>query len=69
MEIDEFEIAGALLGSPVELVKCKTIDVEVPADAEYVIEGEILAGHMKTRAPMANIPGMRPTARPATSLR
>src|ERR1700691_3091042 len=44
MEIDEFEIAGALLGQPIELVKCKTIDIEVPAQAEIVIEGEILAG-------------------------
>ncbi len=48
MEIDEFEIAGALLGQPIELVKCKTIDVEVPAQAEIVIEGEILAGQAIT---------------------
>jgi 2,5-furandicarboxylate decarboxylase 1 len=39
--IDELEIAGALLGEPVELVKCETIDIEVPAQAELVIEGEI----------------------------
>jgi UbiD family decarboxylase len=43
MEVDEFDVAGALLGRPVELVRCKTIDVEVPAQAEYVLEGEILA--------------------------
>ena len=36
---DEFEIAGALRGSPVPLVRCATIDALVPADAEIVIEG------------------------------
>jgi len=36
---DEFELMGALRGSPVPVVKCKTIDVMVPADAEYVLEG------------------------------
>ncbi len=40
-EIDELEIAGALRGSPVEVVKCKTVDLEVPATSEYVIEGKI----------------------------
>lgn len=39
---DEFELAGALAGAPVELVKCETVDLEVPADAEIVIEGELL---------------------------
>ncbi len=37
--IDEFDYAGGLRGSPVELVKCETVDIEVPATAEYVIEG------------------------------
>jgi len=31
--------AGALRGAPIEVVKCQTIDVDVPADAEIVIEG------------------------------
>ncbi len=39
---DEFAIAGGLHGAPVELVKCRTVDVEVPADAEIVLEGELL---------------------------
>ncbi|MEE8204511.1 MAG: UbiD family decarboxylase [Dehalococcoidales bacterium] len=38
---DEFGIAGALRGEPVELVKCRTIELEVPANAEVVLEGEI----------------------------
>lgn len=37
-ELDEMEIAGAFRGAPLELVKCETIDVEVPANAEIVIE-------------------------------
>lgn len=36
---DEFAYAGGLRGAPVELVKCETVDLEVPATAEYVIEG------------------------------
>lgn len=39
---DEFDFAGALRGQAVELVKCETSDLEVPASAEYIIEAEIL---------------------------
>ncbi len=38
---DEFAFAGGLRGAPVDLVKCETVDLEVPATAEYVIEGEL----------------------------
>ncbi|MGN8876394.1 UbiD family decarboxylase [Pseudoflavonifractor sp. HCP28S3_F10] len=41
---DELEVAGAIRGGPVDVVKCVTSDVLVPATAEYVIEGEILPG-------------------------
>src|SRR3984893_9999102 len=51
MEVDEFDVAGALLGRPVELVNCKTIDIEVPAQAEFVLEGEILADTFEDEAP------------------
>ena len=40
-EQDELAVAGGLAGEPLELVKCKTVDLEVPANAEIVIEGEI----------------------------
>lgn len=43
-EIDEFHLAGALRQAPVEMVKCKTIDIEVPATAEWVFEGYIYPG-------------------------
>ena len=41
-ELDELELAGTLGGEPLEMVKCETIDLEVPARAEIVLEGEIL---------------------------
>jgi 4-hydroxy-3-polyprenylbenzoate decarboxylase len=45
--VDEFAVAGGLVGEPVELVKCKTVDLEVPASAEIVIEGEVLTDVME----------------------
>jgi len=39
---DEYGLAGAFRGSPIDLVKCETVDLEVPATSEIVIEGEIL---------------------------
>ncbi|HSS39114.1 MAG TPA: UbiD family decarboxylase, partial [Polyangia bacterium] len=39
--IDEFLFAGFLRRKPVELVKCKTIDLEVPASADFVLEGYV----------------------------
>lgn len=41
-DFDEFGISGGLSREPVPLVKCKTVDLEVPADAELVLEGELL---------------------------
>ena len=38
---DEFELAGYLRGEPVEMVTCKSIDLDVPAHAELVLEGEL----------------------------
>ncbi len=38
---DEIDIAGALEGGPVEMVRCKTIDLEVPAHAEIILEGRV----------------------------
>jgi 2,5-furandicarboxylate decarboxylase 1 len=37
---NDFEVAGGLRGAPIELVRCKTIDLDVPAHAEFVIEFE-----------------------------
>ncbi|GFK92474.1 3-octaprenyl-4-hydroxybenzoate carboxy-lyase [Fundidesulfovibrio magnetotacticus] len=40
-EIDEFLFAGFIRQSPVELVRCKTCDLEVPANAQFVLEGYV----------------------------
>jgi 4-hydroxy-3-polyprenylbenzoate decarboxylase len=42
--IDEYDLAGGLQNQPVQLVKCQSIDHEVPADSEIVIEGIIKPG-------------------------
>ena len=39
--VDEFHVAGALKQEPLEMVKCQTIDVEVPATSEWVFEGYV----------------------------
>jgi UbiD family decarboxylase len=57
MEVDEYDLAGALLGGPVELVRCKTIDVEVPAEAEIVLEGELLASTHEAEGPFGEYTG------------
>ena len=40
--MNEMSVAGALHGEPIQMVKCETVDLEVPANAEIVLEGEIL---------------------------
>ena len=57
MEVDEFDIAGALLGRPIDLVACRTIDVEVPAEAEIVLEGEIMADELEDEGPFGEYTG------------
>jgi UbiD family decarboxylase len=57
MEVDELGLAGGLLGRPVDLVKCRTIDLEVPADAEIVLEGEILAEIREEEGPYGEYTG------------
>lgn len=42
--VDEFQIAGALRGEPLEMVKCQTIDMLVPATSEFVFEGVVRPG-------------------------
>ena len=39
--VSELEVAGALAGEPIEVVRCETVDIDVPASAEIVFEGEI----------------------------
>jgi 2,5-furandicarboxylate decarboxylase 1 len=54
---DERAIMGALLGEPLELVKCETSDVLVPAHAELVLEGEILPAARTPEGPFGEFTG------------
>jgi 2,5-furandicarboxylate decarboxylase 1 len=51
--LDEFEIAGGYLGEAVRLVKCETVDLEVPADAEIVLEGHIPPHYREDEGPFS----------------
>lgn len=53
---DELEIAGALQGGPLPVVKCLTNDVRVPANAEIVIEGKILPKVREPEGPFGEFP-------------
>jgi 4-hydroxy-3-polyprenylbenzoate decarboxylase len=62
--IDELMLAGFLRGAPVELVKAKTVDVEVPANAEIVLEGYIAKGELETEGPFGDHTGYYSPAEP-----
>jgi 2,5-furandicarboxylate decarboxylase 1 len=53
---DELEIAGALQGRPLPVVKCLTSDIRVPAEAEIVIEGRFLPGVREPEGPFGEFP-------------
>lgn len=55
---DEMEVAGALQGAPVDVVRCRTSDLLVPADCEVVIEGEIEVGETVEEGPVSEYHGM-----------
>ncbi|MBI2979320.1 MAG: UbiD family decarboxylase [Chloroflexi bacterium] len=55
--VSEYGIAGGLAGAPVELVKCQTVDIEVPATAETVIEGEIPTDYLEREGPFGEHTG------------
>jgi 4-hydroxy-3-polyprenylbenzoate decarboxylase len=55
--IDELMLAGFLRGEPVELVQCRTVDLEVPARAEIVIEGYIAKGELRDEGPFGDHTG------------
>lgn len=56
-ERDEVEVAGALAGAPINMVRCKTLDLLVPAEAEMVIEGLVDAEYLEPEAPFGESHG------------
>lgn len=55
--VDEMIFAGFLRGEPVELVKCKTVDLEVPAHAEFVLEGYVEPFERRIEGPFGDHTG------------
>src|SRR4030042_6218310 len=55
--VDEFAVAGGWRKRPVELTPCETIDLEVPATAEIVLEGEIYPGERAREGPFGEYTG------------
>jgi len=56
-DLDEMLIAGFMRSSPVEMVKCQTCDLEVPANAEIVLEGYVQLGELRTEGPFGDHTG------------
>jgi 2,5-furandicarboxylate decarboxylase 1 len=54
---DEFAIAGGLMREPVRLLQCKTVDLEVPAEAEIVLEGVLRPKDLIEEGPVSEFPG------------
>ena len=61
---DEFSIAGGLRGEPVPLVRCETVDLQVPANAEIVLEGVLRAGYREQEGPFGEFSGYMSTGGP-----
>jgi phenylphosphate carboxylase alpha subunit len=61
--IPEDQLAGMLMGEPVELVKCETCDLYVPAHAEIIIEGEVMPNIQIEEAPFGEYTGYRTSPR------
>ncbi len=56
-EVEEYLIAGFLRQEAVELVKCETVDLEVPAHAEIILEGYVELGELRTEGPFGDHTG------------
>lgn len=55
--VNEADFVGGYLGEPIEVVKCETVDLEVPASSEIVIEGHVMLDEVDSEGPMAEFPG------------
>jgi 4-hydroxy-3-polyprenylbenzoate decarboxylase len=56
-DVEEYLIAGFLRAAPVELVKCETVDLEVPASSEIVLEGYVNLDELRTEGPFGDHTG------------
>jgi 4-hydroxy-3-polyprenylbenzoate decarboxylase len=56
-DVEEYLIAGFLRQKPVELVKCETVDLEVPASSEIILEGHVHLDELRTEGPFGDHTG------------
>jgi 4-hydroxy-3-polyprenylbenzoate decarboxylase len=56
-EVEEYIVAGFLRQKPLELVKCETVDLEVPAHAEIILEGFVKLDELRTEGPFGDHTG------------
>jgi len=56
-DLDEMMIAGFMRGSPVEMIQCETSDIQVPANAEIVLEGYVELGELRREGPFGDHTG------------
>ncbi len=57
IDVDEFTVAGGLAGAPINVVRARTVDLLVPAEAEVVIEGLIDTEYVEPEAPFGESHG------------
>jgi 4-hydroxy-3-polyprenylbenzoate decarboxylase len=55
--VSEVDIVGGIRGEPVELIKCETVDLEVPATSEIVLEGEVGVNEKMEEGPFGEYTG------------
>ncbi|HEX6793575.1 MAG TPA: UbiD family decarboxylase [Casimicrobiaceae bacterium] len=54
---DEYAVIGGMMGTPLEIVRCATVPIEAPIDAEIVLEGRILCNTREPEGPFAEFTG------------
>lgn len=57
IDVDEYDVVGGFMGEPLDIVPGVTVPVEAPAEAEFVLEGHILAGVREPEGPFAEFTG------------
>jgi len=67
--VDEFSISGGMRGEALEMVKCVTNDIRVPATAEVILEGYVEIGRLEPDGPFGEYPGTYSEAKPAPVMR
>jgi len=56
-DLDEMMMAGFMRNRPVEMVQCETVDLQVPANAEFVLEGHVVLGESRLEGPFGDHTG------------